>query len=89
MDEVMIHAYLHQQTLGNKNRNCMTPGTMDNILQELKNNFPDKPISKEKIKDHFNGCYDLFKNGQHGFVLDSKSNLWTTEPDVWDKLIKV
>ena len=33
MDEVLIDAYLHQQTLGNKNVNCMTSTTMESILK--------------------------------------------------------
>lgn len=48
MDEILIDAYLHQQTLGNKNGN----NAMDNILQELKTHFLDKLVSKDKIKDH-------------------------------------
>lgn len=51
MDEVLIDAYLHQQTLGNKNGNSMTTSAMDSIFQELKNHFPEKPVSKDKIKD--------------------------------------
>ncbi|CAL5211370.1 unnamed protein product [Lathyrus oleraceus] len=67
MDEVLIDAYLHQQTLENKNGNSMTTSAMDSILKELKIHFPERPISKEKIKYHmkhmktkFNSCYDLF-----------------------------
>ncbi|GAU41192.1 hypothetical protein TSUD_26170 [Trifolium subterraneum] len=95
MDEVLIDAYLHQQTLGNKNGNSMTTSAMDNILAELKKYFPDKPISKDKIKDHmkhiktkFNACYDLFKIGLSGFAWDAKTNMWIAEPEVWDKLIE-
>ena len=41
MDEVLIDAYLHQHTLGNKNGNSMTSKAMDNIVIELKHHFPD------------------------------------------------
>ncbi|CAK8566027.1 unnamed protein product [Lathyrus sativus] len=69
---------------------------MDIILKELKTHFPDKPISKEKIKDHmkhiktkFNCCYDLFQNGLSGFGWDSTTNMWIAEDNVWNKLIEV
>lgn len=95
MDGVLIDAYLHQLTMGNKNGNSMTSSAMDNILEELKNHFPDKPISKEKIKDHMKNikakwtpCYDLFQNGLSGFGWDSTTNMWTAEDDVWDRLIE-
>jgi hypothetical protein len=77
MDEILIDAYLHQQNLGNKNGNAMTTIAMDSILKELKTYFPNKPLSKEKIKDNmkhikgkFNTCFDLFKNGLSGFGWD-------------------
>jgi len=96
MDGVLIDAYLHQLTLGNKNGNSMTKSAMDNILEELKSHFPDKPISKEKIKDHMKNikakwmpCYDLFQNGLSGFGWDSVTNMWIAEDEVWDKLIEV
>ncbi|CAK8538557.1 unnamed protein product [Lathyrus sativus] len=95
MDDVLLDAYLHQQTLGNKNGNSMTTSIMDSILKELKTHFPDKPISKEKIKDHrkhiktkFNSCYDLFHNGLSGFGWDSTTNMWIAEDEVWNKLIE-
>ncbi|CAK8540884.1 unnamed protein product [Lathyrus sativus] len=95
MDEILLDAYLHQQTLGNKNGNSMTTSAMDSILKELKTHFPDKPISKEKIKDHmkhikikFNSCYDLFQNGLSGFGWDSTTNMWIAEDEVWNKLIE-
>ncbi|XP_057446058.1 uncharacterized protein LOC130738156 isoform X2 [Lotus japonicus] len=95
MNEVLIDAYLHQQTLGNKNGNAMTSNAMDIILQELQNHFPDKAISKEKIKDHmkhlkskFTSCYDLFKNGLSGFSWDPITSMWIAEPEVWKKLIE-
>ncbi|GAU51826.1 hypothetical protein TSUD_416120 [Trifolium subterraneum] len=88
MDEVLIDAYLYQQTLGNKNGNSMTTSAMDNILQELKTHFPDKPITKDKIKDHmkniktkFNVCYDVFKNGLSGFAWDRTKNMWVAEEE--------
>ncbi|XP_057416615.1 uncharacterized protein LOC130711133 [Lotus japonicus] len=95
MNEVLIDAYLHQQTLGNKNGNAMTKNAMDIILQELHNHFPDKLNSKEKIKDHmkhlkskFTSCYDLFKNGLSGFAWDPITSMWIAEPEVWKKLIE-
>ncbi|CAK8570500.1 unnamed protein product [Lathyrus sativus] len=88
MDEVLLDAYLHQQTLENKNGNSMTTSAMDSILKELKTHFPDKPISKEKIKDHmkhiktkFNSCYDLFQNGLNGFGWDSTTNMWIVKDE--------
>ena len=52
MDEVLINAYLHQQTKGNKNGNALTSNALNIILEELKNHFPNKHISKVKMKDH-------------------------------------
>jgi hypothetical protein len=96
MDEILIDAYLYQQTLGNKNGNSMTTSVMDSILQELKTHFPDKPITKDKIKDHmkhiktkFNVCYDIFKNGLSGFAWDDTKHMWNAEEEVWEKLIEV
>ncbi|CAL5204326.1 unnamed protein product [Lathyrus oleraceus] len=89
INEVLIDAYLHQQTLGNKNSNSMTTSAMDSILKELKIHFPEKSISKEKMKDHmkhiktkFNSCYDLFQNGLSRFGWDSTTNMWITEDEV-------
>lgn len=96
MDEVLIDAYLHQQTLGNKYGNSMTTSVMDSILKELKIHFPERPFYKEKIKYHmkhmktkFNSCYDLFQNGLSGFGWDSTTNMWIAEDEVWNKLIEV
>jgi hypothetical protein len=96
MDGVLIDAYLHQLTMGNKNGNSMTSSAMDNILEELKNHFPYKPNSKEKIKDQMKNikakwtpCYDLFQNDLSGFRCDSTTNMWTAEDEVWHKLIEV
>ena len=96
MDEVLIDAYLHQHTLGNKNGNSLTSFSMDNIFQELKTHFPDKPITKDKIKDHmknikakFSPCYDIFKNGLSGFAWNKETNMWIAEDEVWESLIKV
>ncbi|CAK8568966.1 unnamed protein product [Lathyrus sativus] len=95
MDEVLLDEYFNQQTLENKNGNSMTTSVMDSILKDLKIHFPDKPISKEKIKDHmkhiktkFNSCYDLFHNGLSGFGWDSTTNMWIIEDEVWNKLIE-
>ena len=49
MDEVLTNAYLRERTLGNKNGYCMTSIAMDSILKELRDHFPDKSISKDKI----------------------------------------
>jgi hypothetical protein len=83
-------------TLGNKNGNIMTTSAMDSILQELKTHFSDKPITKDKIKDHmkhiktkFNVCYDIFKNGLSGFAWDETKHMWNAEEEVWEKLIEV
>ena len=74
----------------------MTSSAMDSILEELKNHFPDKQISKEKIKDHMENikakwtlCYDLFHNGLSGFGWDSTTNMWIVVDEVWDNLIEV
>ena len=68
----------------------------NNIFNQLKQHFPDRTISKKKIKDHikhikakFNSCYDLFKNGLSGFAWDASKSMWIAELEVWDKLIKV
>jgi hypothetical protein len=95
MDEVLIDAYLHQLTLGNIIGNSMTKSAMDNILKELKSQFSNKPISKEKIKDHMKNirakwmpCYDIFQNALSGFRWDSVTHMWDAEDEVWDKLIE-
>lgn len=76
--------------------NSMTSTAIHSILKEMKDHFPDKPLSKDKIKDHvkhlkskFTACYDIFKNGLSGFRWDATNCMWLAEPKVWDALIEV
>lgn len=54
---------------------------MDNILQELKNYFLNKPVSKDNIKDNMKHknkvqcLLRLFKNNLSGFAWDPPTNM--------------
>ncbi|KAJ3678961.1 hypothetical protein LUZ61_021125 [Rhynchospora tenuis] len=95
MDEVLINAFVHQQDIGNRVNGTFTTHAYENIVNELKVAFPDKPIDKAKvmnrmkyIKKGFGACYDLFRN-LSGFSWSSATNMWSADSDdVWNKLIE-
>ncbi|XP_039146886.1 uncharacterized protein LOC120284157 [Dioscorea cayenensis subsp. rotundata] len=96
MDDALIDAYLHQQAMGNRVGGTFTTHALDNIVNEMKDKFPDKPIDKEKlqnrmknIKRPFTRCYDIFKNGMSGFAWSPTTEMWNAEPEVWQHLIEV
>ncbi|KAJ3691674.1 hypothetical protein LUZ61_020838 [Rhynchospora tenuis] len=69
MDEALVDAFVHQHELKNRNGGTFTSHAYDQIVKELKEAFPDKPIDKEKVKNRmkyikrgFGTCYDLFRN---------------------------
>ncbi|KAH7688911.1 Cytochrome c/b562 domain-containing protein [Dioscorea alata] len=95
MDDALIDAYLHQQTMGNRVGGTFTTHALDNIVNELKGKFPEKTIDKEKaqnqmknIKRVFTRCYDIFKNGMSGFAWNPTKEMWDAEPEVWKHLIE-
>ena len=49
MDDAFIDAYLHQQTMGNRVEGTFTTHVLENIVNELKSKFPNKPIDKAKV----------------------------------------
>ncbi|KAH7677205.1 Cytochrome c/b562 domain-containing protein [Dioscorea alata] len=95
MDDALVNAYLHQQTLGNRIGGTFTTHALENIVNELKQKFPDKPIDKERtqnrmknMKRAFTKCYDVFKNGMSGFAWNQTKEMWEAEPEVWQHLIE-
>lgn len=96
MDEALIDAFVQQHELGNRVGGTFTTQAYDNILKELKEVFPDKPVDKERVKNRmkyikrgFGTCYDIFRNGSSGFQWSPFTNMWSAEPEVWTKLIEV
>ena len=64
----------------------------DDIVKELVEKF-DMEINKDKLKnrqkENFHKCYDIFKDRLSGFGWNDSLNTWTTEPEVWEPLIVV
>ncbi|KAJ3699658.1 hypothetical protein LUZ61_003363 [Rhynchospora tenuis] len=94
MDEALIDAFVHQHELKNRNGGTFTSHAYDQIVKELKEAFPDKPIDKEKVKNRmkyikkgFGTCYDLFRNIS-GFGWNAETHMIEADSDVWDDLIK-
>ncbi|KAJ4800219.1 Myb/SANT-like DNA-binding domain protein [Rhynchospora pubera] len=95
MDTILINAFVHQQDIGNRVNGTFTTHAYENIVNELKVAFPDKPVDKAKvmnrmkyIKKGFGSCYDLFRN-LSGFSWSPVTNMWSADdPGVWDKLIE-
>ncbi|XP_039123465.1 uncharacterized protein LOC120260088 [Dioscorea cayenensis subsp. rotundata] len=95
MDDALIDAYLHQQTMGNRVGGTFTTHALENIVNEVRSKFLDKPIDKERaqnrmknIKRAFIRCYDIFKNGMSGFAWNPTSEMWHAESEVWQHLIE-
>ncbi len=51
MDDAIVDAYLQQHMLGNRVGGTFTTHASDTIIKELKENFLDKPIDKEKAQN--------------------------------------
>ncbi|KAH7679457.1 Cytochrome c/b562 domain-containing protein [Dioscorea alata] len=95
MDDALVDAYLHQQTMGNRIGGTFMTHALENIVNELKEKFLDKPIDKERaqnrmknMKRAFTKCYDIFKNGMSGFAWNPIKEMWEAEPEVWQHLIE-
>ncbi|KAH7668997.1 Cytochrome c/b562 domain-containing protein [Dioscorea alata] len=81
--------------MGNIIGGTFTTHALENIVNELKQKFPDKPIDKERtqnrmknMKRAFTKCYDVFKNGMSGFAWNLTKEMWEAEPEVWQHLIE-
>ena len=51
MDDVLIDAYVHQNTIGNRVGGTFTSKAYDFILNELSEKFAEVHFDKEKIKN--------------------------------------
>ncbi|KAJ4791354.1 Myb/SANT-like DNA-binding domain protein [Rhynchospora pubera] len=94
MDEALVDAFVLQHILKNRNGGTFTSHAYDQIVKELKEAFPDKPIDKEKVKNRmkyikrgFGTCYDLFRNIS-GFGWNPITHMFDADSDVWDRMIK-
>ncbi|KAJ4768011.1 Myb/SANT-like DNA-binding domain protein [Rhynchospora pubera] len=94
MDEALVDAFVLQHDLKNRNGGTFTSHAYDQIVKELKEAFPDKPIDKERVKNRmkyikrgFGTCYDLFRNIS-GFGWNPITHMFEADSDVWDRLIK-
>ncbi|XP_039134178.1 uncharacterized protein LOC120271561 [Dioscorea cayenensis subsp. rotundata] len=95
MDDALIDVYLHQQTMGNRVGGTFTTHALENIVNEVRSKFLDKPIDKERaqnrmknIKRAFIRWYDIFKNRMSGFAWNPTSEMWHAESEVWQHLIE-
>lgn len=52
MDDVLIDEHFHQQTMGNRVGGIFTTYALENIVNELKGKFPNKPIDKKNTQNH-------------------------------------
>ena len=96
MDDAIVDAYLHEDTIGNRVGGTFTPRAFENIIKELREKFSDCPIDKEKVQNRmkhikrvWTSYYDIFRNGLSGFNWDPISEMLIVEPEVWQQLIEV
>ena len=96
MDDALVSAYYHEHVIGNRVERTFTTHAFDNIVKELNVKYPEKGIDKNRIqsrmkniKNNFNRCYDIFKNGMSGFGFDPTTETQSVDPEVWEKLIEV
>ncbi|KAA3490222.1 Myb_DNA-bind_3 domain-containing protein [Gossypium australe] len=93
MDDVLIDALLHQQSLGNRIDRVFTTMAYENMANELheKIGIPiEKGLLKNRIKTlkhNFYECYDLF-NCRSGFAWSPDTKMWTAKPELWKALAK-
>ncbi|XP_074559034.1 uncharacterized protein LOC141814972 [Curcuma longa] len=96
MDDALIDAYLNQHNIGNRVGGTFTTHAFENIVNELKEKFPDKFIDKDKVQNRMKhikrgwfSCYDIFKNGMSGFAWDPITEFFSAESEVWQQLIEI
>ncbi|KAJ3684160.1 hypothetical protein LUZ61_013324 [Rhynchospora tenuis] len=95
MDRILINAFIHEQSIGNRPNGTFSTQAYDNIVKELQDAFPDKSVDKDKIKNRikylkkgFGACYDIFKNATSGFSWSSHTKMWDAEPGAWATFIQ-
>ncbi|XP_020250316.1 uncharacterized protein LOC109827711 [Asparagus officinalis] len=95
MDEKLIEALLHQDVIGNRVNSVFSTSAYNQIVVELQEIFPDKPIDRDKAKNRVKymkskwaACYDLFKNAGNDFAWNRNTNMWSAKPEVWDRQIQ-
>ncbi|XP_022769393.1 uncharacterized protein LOC111312916 isoform X2 [Durio zibethinus] len=88
MDDILIDALLHQQSLGNRVDKVFTTMAYENMVNELHQKI-GIPIEKghlknriKTLKHNFYECYDLFK-GRSGFAWSPDTKMWTAKPELW------
>ncbi|KAK6939553.1 Myb/SANT-like domain [Dillenia turbinata] len=95
MDNAFIEAMLNQHYQGFRVDGTFTTTAYNNIIKELKEKL-GMDLSKmhlknrmKTLKDHFNECYDLFRNGKYsGFSWSYVTKTFHAEDEVWDQLLK-
>ncbi|KAG4199940.1 hypothetical protein ERO13_A05G178501v2 [Gossypium hirsutum] len=93
MDDVLIDALLHQQSLGNRIDRVFTTMPYENMANELheKIGIPiENGLLKNRLKTlkhSFYECYDLF-NCRSGFAWSPDTKMWTAKPELWKALAK-
>ncbi|XP_020257073.1 uncharacterized protein LOC109833705 isoform X2 [Asparagus officinalis] len=93
MDECLIDALLHQQTIGNRVDGTWTCVALSNVSKELTEKL-EMDINKDRVKNrmktikqNFNSCFDLFKNFS-GFAWCPTTSMWMAEREAWEPLLK-
>ncbi|XVE94403.1 hypothetical protein REPUB_Repub02eG0005600 [Reevesia pubescens] len=93
MDDVLVDALLHQQSLGNRVDKVFSTMAYENMVNELHEKI-GMPIEKghlknriKTLKHNFFECYDLFK-GRSGFAWSPDTKMWTAKPELWKALAK-
>ncbi|XWS14366.1 hypothetical protein CRYUN_Cryun35bG0003100 [Craigia yunnanensis] len=93
MDDVLIDALLHQQSLGTRVDKVFTTTAYENMVNELYEKI-GMPIEKghlknriKTLKHNFYECYDLFKD-RSGFAWSPDTKMWTAKPELWKALAK-
>ncbi|KAJ4761356.1 Myb/SANT-like DNA-binding domain protein [Rhynchospora pubera] len=95
MDQILINAFIHEQSIGNRPNGTFSTQAYDNIVKELQEAFPEKLVDKDKIKNRikylkkgFGACYDIFKNATSGFAWSPHTKMWDAEPGAWATFIQ-
>lgn len=94
MDEYLIDALLHQQTIGNRVDGTWSSVALSNVSKELSEKL-EMDINKDRVKNRlktikqkFSSCFDLFKN-LSGFAWCPVTSMWMVERETWEPLLKV
>ena len=92
MDDALVDVFLRQVIISGRVNGTFTFKAYDDIVKELVEKF-DMEINKDKLKnrqkENFHKCYDIFKDGLSGFGWNYSLNIWTAEPKVWELRITV